>query len=94
MKEDFEKDEENKVFKDIENIRKHPIYIEAMIEFGKFLASVITTIAIIMCVIILIFLAAFIFLDDGAYDRCMERCVNEDQSNYSECSLSTCDFPI
>lgn len=30
----------------------------------------------------------------GGYDECMQQCVNEDQSNFQECSLSTCDFPI
>ena len=39
----------------------------------------------------------FMFLNsyvDGSYDECMEECVNEDQSNYNECTFSTCDFPI
>ena len=31
---------------------------------------------------------------DGSYDECMEMCVNEDQSNFDECTFSTCDFPI
>lgn len=31
---------------------------------------------------------------DGSYDRCMAECVLPDESNYSECSLSVCDFPI
>ncbi len=31
---------------------------------------------------------------NGSYDECMERCVNEDQSNFNECTFNTCDFPI
>ena len=31
---------------------------------------------------------------DGSYDKCMKECVKEDQSNYDECALSTCDFSI
>ena len=31
---------------------------------------------------------------NGGYDECMEWCVSEDQSNYNECTFSTCDFPI
>ena len=31
---------------------------------------------------------------DGTYDKCMKECVLPDKSNYNECSLSTCDFPL
>lgn len=26
--------------------------------------------------------------------KCMEQCVNADKSNYAECALDTCDFPL
>ena len=45
----------------------------------------------------LLYLTIYFFFSSyisGGYDECMEWCVAEDLSNYSECSLSTCDFPI
>ena len=31
---------------------------------------------------------------DGTYDECMKKCVLPDGSNYKQCSLDTCDFPL
>ena len=42
---------------------------------------------------IVLILTGYIFFD-RTYDRCMERCVLPDNSNYTECANSTCDFPI
>ena len=44
--------------------------------------------------LITLFFGCFGSYGDGSYDRCMEMCVAEDLSNYSECTFSTCDFPI
>ena len=62
-----------------------------------FFSSIISYFAVIgltFLFIIKLLLALFGSYGDGSYYRCMEECVNEDQSNYNECSLSTCDFPI
>jgi hypothetical protein len=43
---------------------------------------------------IVLILTGYIFGADPIYDKCMERCVLPDKSNYTECANSTCDFPI
>lgn len=58
---------------------------------------VLTMIIIIPMIYFGIFMAVFMVFssyNDGTYDKCMKECVLPDESNYNECSLSTCDFPI
>ena len=37
-------------------------------------------------------LTTYSYVEDKRYDECMAWCVNEDQSNFKECSFGTCDF--
>ena len=72
-----------------------------MAEKIRKITEIIYKIAIYWCIGIVSFfilmLIAFFFTGsyaDGTYDKCMERCVLPDKSNYDECTFSTCDFPI
>ena len=61
------------------------------------LSEIIRLIIAIPLMFILLSSIIFCFVDsyaDGSYDECMERCVAEDLSNYADCGLNTCDFPI
>ena len=61
------------------------------------LSKIIRVIIVVPLILILITSILFCLVGsyaDGSYDECMETCVAKDLSNYSECSLSTCDFPI
>ena len=60
-------------------------------------SEIIRLIIAIPLMFILFSSIVFCFLNsyyDGSYDECMESCVVEDLSNYDECLLNTCDFPL
>ena len=60
-------------------------------------AKIIRLIIAIPLMFILLSSIVFCFVSsyaDGSYDECMERCVAEDLSNYADCELNTCDFPL
>lgn len=60
-------------------------------------AKIIRLIIAIPLMFILLSSIVFCFVGsyaDGSYDECMESCVAEDLSNYADCSLNTCDFPL
>ena len=60
-------------------------------------AKIIRLIIAIPLMFILLSSIVFCFVSsyaDGSYDECMESCVAEDLSNYADCSLNTCDFPL
>lgn len=63
----------------------------------SFFSSIISYFSVI-CLTFLFIIALLSALlgsyGNGSYDECMEKCVNEDQSNFNECTFSTCDFPI
>lgn len=63
----------------------------------EYIFAAISLIIIGICVTMIFAGVLFSFVGsyaDGSYDRCMKECVLPDKSNYSECSLSVCDFPI
>ena len=49
---------------------------------------------IVPWIVLAILYAIISSFTDETYDNCMKKCVLPDKSNYNECSLSTCDFPI
>lgn len=55
------------------------------------LAIAIPFMLILLSSIIFCFVGSYA---DGSYDECMESCVAEDLSNYADCGLNTCDFPL
>lgn len=60
-------------------------------------AKIIRLIIAIPLMFILLSSIVFCFVGsyaDGSYDECMESCVAEDLSNYADCALNTCDFPL
>ncbi|MBE6450937.1 MAG: hypothetical protein E7016_03110 [Alphaproteobacteria bacterium] len=61
------------------------------------LSEIIRLVVAFPLMFILLSLMLFCFVGsyaDGSYDECMEWCVTKDLSNYNDCALSTCDFPI
>ena len=80
------------------------VILRVLIMMMILVMMMITTMSIVLTMIIIIpmiyfgiFMAVFMVFssyNDGTYDKCMKECVLPDESNYNECSLSTCDFPI
>lgn len=55
--------------------------------------------ALILCPMLCFGLVATFYISfriyaDGDYEKCMEECVKEDLSNFSECTNNTCDFVL
>ena len=63
-------------------------------QIGHFVLTMIIIIPMIYFGIFMAVFMAFSSYNNGSYDKCMKECVLPDESNYNECSLSTCDFPI
>ena len=75
------------VFDEIDKIKKHPIYIEAIRRFWKWFARIVITIFLIITALFI-----YIFYSTAEYKECMKECMKGDQSNYNDCKYSKCDL--
>ena len=63
----------------------------------KYFSKILYCIVMILLAVSTLFYMLIVFLgsySDGTYDECMKKCVLPDGSNYKQCSLDTCDFPL
>ena len=63
----------------------------------KCFSKILYCVAMILLAFSTLFYMLIVFwgsYSDGTYDECMQKCVLADGSNYEQCSLDTCDFPL